>query len=464
MFLSSISKQQQLALWLKFISLFSIAPFQRRVAFHLVFGWLLIGFSPVAFAASCESVLAKMYGDEYDYWSGEMREATSCKCLDREGTTISSFTLFFSSWWGYIDHEQPFYAQSCLTDPNLCGDYSPNWSNGPKPDTTFYFLNTSGNDFYSCSTHGGGRFYTGKTVQQLPTPCWKKTNWNESNWMKVLDDSKRLHELAIPGTHDSGAYKTFEHGQTQDWDIKTQLENGIRFLDIRLAQLSSHGHFELKHGPLRLGGFKELVWEPVEDFLSDHPSETILMSVKEEKEYWEYFDPNDFESRYWYPSSSFYKGPVNISTTLGDVRGKIVLFNRYRAGKGISWNSSQLKIQDQYDLELVCVEVPIGFWSQRVCNPFDIDYPKKANIVKDFLNDARKQYFGSSPKFWINFASANYNGTFVDQNAKYVNPWVEGFFEEKLKAYVGSIVVMDYPNRTPGVIQSIIAHSVYHCH
>jgi hypothetical protein len=114
----------------------------------------------------------------------------------------------------------------------------------------------------------------------LPGSCPKKS-WNSSNWMAAMDDDKLLMGLAIPGTHDSGAYKTVTPGETQDWTITEQLESGIRFLDIRLAQTQDDdSYFEIKHGPLRFGNFNELVMEPVKKFLNAHPSETILMSIK----------------------------------------------------------------------------------------------------------------------------------------------------------------------------------------
>jgi hypothetical protein len=161
----------------------------------------------------------------------------------------------------------------------------------------------------------------------------------------------------------------------------------------------------------------------------------------------------------------FYKKSVSKDTTVGDVRGKIVIFDRYGSSRyGISWDSSLLKIQDQYDLEMEtkCKEVPVGWWgwTQRVCVPVGLDYPKKAGIVKNFLGQAQNESL-TPHRFWINFASANYNGLYVAENADFVNPNVKSFFENQPKP-IGSIVVMDYPNRTSGVIRSIIQNSVTH--
>jgi hypothetical protein len=55
--------------------------------------------------------------------------------------------------------------------------------------------------------------------------------------MDYVDKSRRLSQLTIPGTHDSGAY--YVGGdyftQTQTMDIRHQLDAGIRALDIRLG-------------------------------------------------------------------------------------------------------------------------------------------------------------------------------------------------------------------------------------
>jgi hypothetical protein len=61
----------------------------------------------------------------------------------------------------------------------------------------------------------------------------------DRNWMSLLDDNLRLNEVSIPGTHDSGthyvAFIKSIHAKTQSLNIKEQLENGIRYLDIRLS-------------------------------------------------------------------------------------------------------------------------------------------------------------------------------------------------------------------------------------
>jgi 1-phosphatidylinositol phosphodiesterase len=60
--------------------------------------------------------------------------------------------------------------------------------------------------------------------------------WNP-RWMSRLPDTTRLSELTLPGTHDTGAYRTPANvaAVTQTMTLRTQLDSGIRAWDIRLA-------------------------------------------------------------------------------------------------------------------------------------------------------------------------------------------------------------------------------------
>jgi 1-phosphatidylinositol phosphodiesterase len=149
------------------------------------------------------------------------------------------------------------------------------------------------------------------------------------NWMSKLDDNLSLREISIPGTHDSGTEKitdilTKGLAHTQNFSIERQLNDGIRFLDIRLKLCGVE--LDVYHGPISCGINFTHVLKWCNDFLQKNKSETIIMSVKNE----------DLESqpiadafrRYTtiYPNL-FYKAK-NVPL-LKQARGKIVLFNRF---------------------------------------------------------------------------------------------------------------------------------------
>lgn len=114
---------------------------------------------------------------------------------------------------------------------------------------------------------------------------------NLRSWMKELKDETPLSGLSIPGTHNSPTYhRALPSVRCQAVSTRTQLENGVRFFDIRV-QPESPKH-PTKDGLLLvhsvfpialLGGkyFRDLVNE-IYDFLDKNPSETLVMSVKRE--------------------------------------------------------------------------------------------------------------------------------------------------------------------------------------
>lgn len=128
-----------------------------------------------------------------------------------------------------------------------------------------------------------------------------------STWMTELPPCVRLlplTHLTIPGSHDSGAYDLKLWGkirwdsfaqikrwlkfiplltkpvikrwsQTQKVDIRTQLQNGIRYFDMRVATKSEKGDFYFVHG---LYGPKILkMCQEINCFLEEFPLEVVVL-------------------------------------------------------------------------------------------------------------------------------------------------------------------------------------------
>ncbi|KAF2240468.1 1-phosphatidylinositol phosphodiesterase precursor [Trematosphaeria pertusa] len=160
-----------------------------------------------------------------------------------------------------------------------------------------------------------------------------------SKWMAALPPTLPLSGLSIPGTHNSHAYyRALPSVRCQVVSVKSQLENGIRFLDIRVqpahATDTTKKDLYLVHGafPISLTGTKYL--EPVlrscYEFLEENPSEAVLISLKREG----VGSSSDehlaeiLEKHYISPN----KDKWHIGTRvpyLGEVRGKLVLVRRY---------------------------------------------------------------------------------------------------------------------------------------
>jgi len=170
-----------------------------------------------------------------------------------------------------------------------------------------------------------------------------------TDWMAGLEDETPLHQICIPGTHDSGAlYDKFAFGfaKCQDWDIKQQLMAGIRFLDIRCRHISNT--FAVHHGPVFQNLFFGDVVEICRWFLKANPSEAIVMRLQDE------YEPSNntetfaetLQKKYW-DKDLFYTGKKE-DPTLGEVRGRIYLIRNFHGGSFPGRHWCHVKRQDNY--------------------------------------------------------------------------------------------------------------------
>ncbi|ORY28650.1 PLC-like phosphodiesterase [Naematelia encephala] len=149
-----------------------------------------------------------------------------------------------------------------------------------------------------------------------------------STFLAGIPDEISLAELALPGTHESCALYGFPISQCQQpsTPISRQLLDGVRFFDIRLRIVCDQ--LLVYHGPRPQRSDLLTLLSTFQSFLLSHPSETFIMSVKEEgppfhpifsKMAWEGFRP--YLDKFWYTE--------NRIPTLGEVRGRGVLLARF---------------------------------------------------------------------------------------------------------------------------------------
>ncbi len=148
-------------------------------------------------------------------------------------------------------------------------------------------------------------------------------------WMGEIDDAVSIGEMSIPGTHDSCALYESISGtaKCQSLTLEQQLSVGVRYVDIRCRRYDNK--FVIHHGVQYQHMNFDDVLSICYAFLDAHPSETLIMSVKEEynaysseksfDEIFEEYISSDKER--WYLSNSI--------PQLGEVRGKIVLLRRF---------------------------------------------------------------------------------------------------------------------------------------
>lgn len=155
-------------------------------------------------------------------------------------------------------------------------------------------------------------------------------DYNGNNFLSKIDNNTPLSQIALPGTHDSGATRDFfipATARCQWMSISNQLNAGVRYMDIRLTRVN--GKIDVYHGPAYQGLSFEDVVTDVLQFLEQNPSETLIMCIKEEGdakgENPELCDMVkaviDQSKDKWFTE--------NRIPTLGEVRGKIVLMRRF---------------------------------------------------------------------------------------------------------------------------------------
>ncbi|MGW4481727.1 phosphatidylinositol-specific phospholipase C [Rhodococcus triatomae] len=179
------------------------------------------------------------------------------------------------------------------------------------------------------------------------------------DWMGGLPDDIGLSELSLPGTHDTMAARASVFAETQDVDLPIQLRAGVRALDIRTRHFRDV--FPIHHGIEYLDtNFTDVVVQ-LTDFLRDHPTEAVVMRLKEE--YTAAENTRSYEDTLdWYihdnPETGarlrehLWHADGNRFPTLGEARGKIVVIQGFDSEKpfGPRWATAGMDIQDTYEL------------------------------------------------------------------------------------------------------------------
>ncbi|WP_329619384.1 phosphatidylinositol-specific phospholipase C domain-containing protein [Streptomyces sp. NBC_01255] len=287
---------------------------------------------------------------------------------------------------------------------------------------------------------------------------------NNPDWMKGIDGETPLGWLSVPGTHDTlsirGGDSTYtqQNGGPGAQTLAAQLQAGIRSIDIRVRAIG--GSFTIHHGAVYQDANFGDVLRVLNDFLSAHPSETVMMHMRAECDnsseaievcndepqsttdaqraaiFRTYIDGDPNAKKFWGPSVS--GAGQAVVPKLSDVRGKIVL-ERFRnigeaSGKyGI--NDGSLSIQDD--------------WKVATILPGDIE--SKVQKVTDHLTAADND--NDASRIYVNHTSGSSAFAYPKAVADRVNEKVLGPLGE-VKNRTGEIM-MDYPGYA--MINTIIA-------
>ena len=94
------------------------------------------------------------------------------------------------------------------------------------------------------------------------------------NWMSYLSDDTLVNTVAMPGSNDSGLSTCKNSAKTQHFDISTQLDMGVRYLELAVTNQDDQLYaFDGKH----LGEKIDDVLAGVASFLKEHNKEVVIL-------------------------------------------------------------------------------------------------------------------------------------------------------------------------------------------
>lgn len=288
---------------------------------------------------------------------------------------------------------------------------------------------------------------------------WNSVTTDSTNWMSNIPDNRYIHELNIPGTHDS-ATQYVKNGSAlidifvaaatcQDKSVQEQLNAGVRAFDFRVDESLNlcHGDGTYKFTAYSDSGKTTILTlqnalNTISSFLSSHSSETVLVSIKKE-------DGNTATVRTAvqnllssYTADTMYTG--STWPTIGNVRGKMVLVTRISSlGQGIYYNvpdntSSTMSInevtvytEDHYDASSDNKKTYVG-------NAFT------TAGANDITTDGTKGSYGALIFSSSNTFSASTLTSYQSPKAisDEVNPYITGYSLTQGKLY--GQVMMDF--------------------
>ncbi len=288
------------------------------------------------------------------------------------------------------------------------------------------------------------------------------------SWMKNLADNYLLSDINLPGTHDSGTCcaQMSYFSKCQNKSITGQLISGVRFLDIRVEKENNklkvvHDIADCKNPEnKREKLYLETVINDCKSFLSQNPSETILLSYKRDNgaNQEETFDT--FFENYLQNDTIWYK--ENRVPTLKEVRGKIVLLNRDNIDKNngnytdlntglnlSTWVYQKENVERVYEVaELLGRDGTLTGKTFTVQDLYGLTPHKKWDLaVAPFIKKTPE-----AEDILITFFSCSTPFFNPKMSAKYINKKLANITLQKAKKY--GWIIMDYP--TENFIKEII--------
>ena len=246
----------------------------------------------------------------------------------------------------------------------------------------------------------------------------------DAGWMGRLPDSIRLNEITLPGTHQSASQFTQLpfFFKCQGCTVKSQLTSGFRFLDLHLAAETGESGARLKcmnsfadcltaAMPDSPKLYVEEVFSQCYSFLEEHPTETVLVSVKQERgtESVSDFERLLFNAILLNPDRWLLTASI---PTLGEARGRMVLLRRFEDAAGFGASSGIPFLWDDQggssNTALSAASASNGTYTLFVQDRYDYSNDEKWTAFTNGMAIGGREMAGGSIS--LNFLSTN--GTF----------------------------------------------------
>ncbi|KGQ03645.1 1-phosphatidylinositol phosphodiesterase [Beauveria bassiana D1-5] len=185
-------------------------------------------------------------------------------------------------------------------------------------------------------------------------------------WMGALRNDTLLTSLSIPGTHDTMTYAIGSDVlQCQNWNLSMQLAAGLRYFDVRARLRDDQLH--IYHGDGDTGfGYQDVLLE-LFAFLAQHPSEAVVMRLKQEGKPLGQHNTLTFEEafNYYRHNSSITAkqaarhmhdwDPAAPLPALGHLRSRVLVLQDFPADRdgpankyGVAWDGEQMVLEDRW--------------------------------------------------------------------------------------------------------------------
>lgn len=293
-----------------------------------------------------------------------------------------------------------------------------------------------------------------------------------NSWMGLYPDNYPLYKMLLPGTHDAEAvvFSFWSRigtpwGQCQETHVADQLEHGVRALDIRLRPWYGTTLY-VAHGILNTDvEMVSNVMRPIVNFLKNHPSESIVLMLKDEGtpsgyiRDWQKLVAQVVNSNEFAP---YIVKDVNPNTKLSDVRGRIVLLTRYNLNGMTSKGNDFIGWRDNTTANIRLRSYATNQYTEVAVQDVykGISTSAKVEYVKKSLWASAGQL--ENGRWTISFSSLEGNPGI---NAKSINPELVKFFNASTQAYSG-IIYTDFITRDaaqgPQLMNAILWNQIRH--